>query len=135
MRGDVRRRFAILLAAALVSLGPRSVNAGRERLPNRVGECVATTIKAVGTRLVDGGEPVEGSGSDVEFTNGGRQVSFDTVPQIDGSRPGDPVQMCLLSVPVACPSGDNRGRLYRTTNLRSHQSWVLRDAEHMCGGA
>ena len=43
--------------------------------------------------------------------------------------------MCLIQIPYPCPPGDNRGRLYKTTNLRTHRSWTLRDAEHMCGGA
>ena len=112
-----------------------SAGAGAEPLPSRIGQCVATTIKHVGTRLVDGDEPVEGSGSDVEFTNAGRQVSYDTIPAIEGSKPGDPAKMCLLSIPHGCPHGDARGRVYRTTNLRTHQSWELPDSEHMCGGA
>jgi hypothetical protein len=99
-------------------------------LPGRVGECVTTAIKEVGTRL---GTP--GSGSAVSFENGGSQVGYDTVAAIDRSRPGDPVRMCLVSIPKNCPKGDERGRLYRTTNLRTHQSWTLADSAHMCGGA
>jgi hypothetical protein len=41
----------------------------------------------------------------------------------------------LVSIPRHCPKGDNRGRVYRTTNLRTHKSWKLPDSEHMCGGA
>ena len=84
---------------------------------------------------MDGDEPVEGSGSEVQFTNGGRQVSYETVPQIDRSRAGDPARMCLVKIPGPCPPGDDRGRVFRTTNLRTGQSWLLPDSEHMCGGA
>jgi hypothetical protein len=106
-------------------------------LPKRVGACAKTTIKSVGTRLVDGAtnRPIPGSGSAVSFVNGGYQVSYDTVPEVEQSRKGDPVRMCLVSIPKDCPKGDDRGRVYKTTNLRTHKSWSLPDAQHMCGGA
>jgi len=46
-------------------------------LPKRVGACVKTTIKSIETRLVDGStnKPIPGSGSAVNFENGGYQVS------------------------------------------------------------
>jgi hypothetical protein len=127
----LRRLFALAL---LGLAAPLSVPAA-ERLPARVGACVTTHVKSVGARLMDGAEPVKDSGVDVEFTNGGRQVSYGHVPPAERSRPGDPVRMCLLEIPEGCPPGDDRGRVYRTTNLRTHQAWVLRDSEHMCGGA
>lgn len=99
-------------------------------LPRRVGECTATTIKSVGTRL-----DTPGSGSAVSFENGGGQVGYESVPAIDRSKAGDPVRMCLVSVPRDCPKGDDRGRVYRTTNLRTHQTWTMADSAHLCGGA
>ena len=108
-----------------------------ERMPRRVGQCVITHVQAVETRLEDGEthQPVAGSGSAIRFANGGYQVSYDTVPAVEASRPGDPVRMCLHSIPHGCPPGDDRGRNYRVTNLRTHGHWWLPDAEHMCGGA
>ena len=100
-------------------------------LPTYVGACVKTRIKSIETRL----EGVPGSGSAVSFKNGGYQVSYETVPAIEHSKAGDPVKMCLVSIPHHCPKGDNRGRVYRTTNLRTHKTWKLPDSEHMCGGA
>ena len=104
-------------------------------LPTRVGACAVTTIETIGTRLIDGHEPVPGSGSAVTFANGGRQVSYDTVPAIEGSRKGDRVRMCFITRPLNCPPGDTRGTIYYTTNLRTKKSWRLPDAEHSCGGA
>ena len=89
------------------------------------------SIKSVETRL----ENAPDSGSAVSFRNGGYQVSYDTVPAIVHSKAGDPVRMCLVSIPKHCPKGDHRGKVYRTTNLRTHKSWKLMDSEHMCGGA
>ena len=51
------------------------------------------------------------------------------------SRPGDVVRVCLVSIPRPCPPGDKRGRVYKTTNLRTHGEWTLPDSEHSCGGA
>ena len=106
-------------------------------LPNRIGGCVKTTIKSIETRLVDGSTnlPIAGSGSAVNFANGGYQLAYETVPAIEHSKIGDPVRMCLVAIPKNCPKGDDRGRVYRTTNLRTHKSWTLKDSEHMCGGA
>ena len=106
-------------------------------VPKRVGECVNTRVYKVETRLQDGetSKPIPGSGSAIEFANGGYQVSYDQLPEVDGSRPGDPIKMCLVSIPKHCPPGDKRGRVYKSTNLRTKQSWTLPDAEHSCGGA
>jgi hypothetical protein len=123
-RGTQFFLFAILSLALCTPAGAFS-------LPTYVGACVKTRIKSIGTRL----EGVPDSGSAVTFNNGGYQVSYDTVPAIVHSKAGDPVKMCLVSIPRHCPKGDNRGRVYRTTNLRTHKSWKLPDAEHMCGGA
>ena len=129
---------AVIIIATLAGLIAARADARPPgHLPLRVGLCVETRVKSVETRLVDGSDntPVAGSGSAVTFANGGYQVSYETVRAIERSRPGDPVRMCLIEVPHPCPPGDARGRLYKTTNLRTHRSWVLRDSEHMCGGA
>jgi hypothetical protein len=122
-----RKKFFLLAVLSLALCTP----AGAGGLPTHVGACVKTGIKSIGTRLE--GEP--GSGSAVTFNNGGYQVSYDTVPAIKHSKAGDPVRMCLVSIPRHCPKGDDRGRVYRTTNLRTHKGWKLPDSEHMCGGA
>jgi len=111
--------------------------AGAGALPTRVGACVVTTIESVETRLVDGAthQPMPGSGSAVRFANGGYQVSYDTVPAIEESRKGDRVRMCFVSTPLNCPKGDDRGKIYNSTNLRTHKNWRLPDSEHSCGGA
>lgn len=105
-------------------------------MPKRVGQCAVSAVKKVETRLTDGaGKLVPGSGSAIEFANGGSQVSYEQMTAVDRSRPGDPVRICLVSIPTDCPPGDNRGRTYKTTNLRTHRSWTLPNSEHMCGGA
>ena len=126
-------RKALILVAAVVMATP----ALAEGMPKHVGECVQSRIAKIENRLEDGttGKPMPGSGSAVEFVNGGYQVSYEQLPEVDSSRPGDPVRICLVSIPQGCPPGDKRGREYKTTNLRTHRSWTLPDSEHMCGGA
>ncbi len=122
-----------VIAITLV-LAPPALAAG---LPTRIGQCSTTTVKQVETRLRDGStnQPMPGSGSAIEFANGGYQVSYDQAPAVDRSRPGDAVTICLVSIPRHCPPGDDRGRMYKTTNLRTRGSWTLPDSEHQCGGA
>jgi len=60
-------------------------------------------------------------GSAVTFTSGRYQVSYDTVLAIVHSNAGDPVLMCLVLISRHCPKGDNRGRVYRITNRRTHK--------------
>jgi hypothetical protein len=105
-------------------------------MPEHVGECAMTEVASVGSRLEDENEvAIPGSGSAIQLRNGVYGVSYDQVPAVDASRVGDPARTCLVSVPQDCPPGDERGREYRTTNLRTHQEWTLPDAEHGCGGA
>jgi hypothetical protein len=108
---------------------------GSERvgeLPKEEGECVETKIFWIGTRTRT---LTRSTGSAVTFENGGFQVDYDTVPAIAESRKGDPVRMCLVEIPKNCPKGDDRGRVYSTTNLRTGKTWTLMDSQHACGGA
>ena len=127
-------RVPLLISLTLLGAAPAQA-ADNKALPRHVGDCVDTRVKDVETRLADGDQPVPDSGSAIQFANGGYQVSYETVPAVEASRAGDPVKMCLVRVPQGCPPGDDRGREYRVTNLRTHKSWLLPDAEHMCGGA
>ncbi len=84
-RGDAAK--ALLLASEnqiwpSIAVRREHAAAVAESLPRRVGECVQTRVKAIGTRL----EGTPGSGSLIEFTNGEMQVSYETIPGIDRSR-------------------------------------------------
>jgi hypothetical protein len=99
--------------------------------PINVGDCVQTTVQQVGTRL----ENTPGSGSAISYADGVSQVSYDQVPGIDASEAGDAIKLCLASLPQNCPPGDDRGKVYSATNLRTGQTWSEADSEHSCGGA
>jgi hypothetical protein len=126
-----------IVTMGVAALALQAATATADPLPVQIGQCSNTTIKDVTTRLVDGStnKPIPGSGSAVNFANGGYQVSYDAIAAITQSRAGDPVSVCLISMPQGCPPGDTRGRTYKTTNLRTHGTWTLPDSEHMCGGA
>jgi len=110
-----------------------AVDASGNQMPARVGECSESAIDDIGARL-EGDQNFE-SGTSVSFANGGGQVSYDKEWSIIRSKIGDPVQVCLVSIPKGCPPGDDRGKVYKTTNLRTGESWELPDSQHMCGGA
>ena len=63
------------------------------------------------------------------------QISYDVIAEIHRSRVGDKVKLCLVSVPENCPPDDDRGKVYRATNLRTGESWQAPDSQHSCGGA
>ncbi len=102
-------------------------------LPLKEGECTSTRVEDFGGRLR--GDTNFSTGTYVDLTNGGTQVDYDKNAAIIASRKGDPVLMCLTSIPKNCPPDDDRGRMYTVTNLRTKQSWSLPDSQHMCGGA
>ncbi len=120
---------ALLSAGLIVSTSPRAAVAAA--LPTRVGQCSEATIARLGPRLE--GQPDSGSG--VVYDNGGAQVSYEVIAGLARSRVGDRVRLCLVSVPKNCPPGDDRGKEYRATNLRTGASWTAPDSQHSCGGA
>jgi hypothetical protein len=131
----MRKTIGLLAALALIQLDAAALLA--QRGPSypivRVGQCVNSRIVAVHARLE--GDPNFESGVGVELANGIYGVSYESVPAVRRSRVGDRVRSCLVAIPRHCPPGDDRGRMYRTTNLRTRQSWTLPDSQHSCGGA
>jgi hypothetical protein len=123
------RDVAAALMSAIVMLAASPGQAAP--LPTAVGQCSGTTIERIGPRLQ--GQP--GSGSGVLYVNGGTQVSYEVIAAVHRSRRGDRVRLCLVSIPKNCPPGDDRGRMYRATNLRTGESWTAPNAQHSCGGA
>lgn len=129
----------LVLVLPLILAGPpaEARRHGEGPIPHRLGQCVRTSITQVTQRLEDGvtHHVIADSGSAVTFANGLYQVSYDQVRAVNRSRPRDPVRICLRALPRHCPPGDDRGKIYRTTNLRTGQAWILPDSEHACGGA
>ena len=105
----------------------------------KIGTCSTSTIVKIGSRFSDKlvkpmGDAMD-QGTSVEMKNGVYGISYEFVPEVARSRIGDKVMTCLVSIPKGCPKGDDRGKTYTTTNLRTQESWTLGDSQHMCGGA
>jgi len=114
------------------SIAPSSI------LPATVGECADTTITSITDRFgADLTPSKKGSekGTFIRFSNSGVQVSLAKERSIVRSQVFDKVNMCLVDVPKGCPPGDNRGRVYKTTNLRTGESWSLPNDVRGCSGA
>jgi hypothetical protein len=112
---------------------------GTERIslvPGKVGECAETTITSITDRYGDDLSPRAKKGADpgtiVRFSNSGVQVSLKRENSIVKSQVFDKVNMCLLEVPKECPK-DLRGRVYRTMNLRTKETWSLANDIKSCG--
>lgn len=109
-------------------------------LPGKVGECADTTITSITDRYGDDLTPANSrkgtdKGTIIRFSNSGVQVSLAKERAIARSQIFDKVNMCLVAVPKDCPAGDVRGRVYKTTNLRTGESWNLANDVRNCGGA
>jgi hypothetical protein len=109
------------------------------QLPGKVGECADTTITSITDRYGQDIPPGRGKkgadpGTIVRFSNSGAQVSLRRENAIVRSQIFDKVNMCLVEIPKECPN-DIRGRVYRTTNLRTKESWSLANDIKSCGGA
>lgn len=117
--------LAVAAIACAVNWAPGA--AAFASIHESVGVCMQTTVVAVGPRASD-------TGSVIEYANGRRQVDYNHIPAIHRSRSGDPMLLCLTEIPVGCPPGDDRGRTYKGTNLRTRGAWSVIDSEHSCGG-
>jgi hypothetical protein len=107
-------------------------------LPGKVGECADTTITSITDRYGADLTPANSrkgadKGTIVRFSNSGVQVSLDKERAVARSQIFDKVNMCLVAIPKDCPAGDIRGRVYKTTNLRTGESWSLANDVHDCG--
>ena len=131
------RLLAAMMKAQMTAQQPAPATApapapDRSReMPVKIGQCVFTSIESVGYRM----EGETDSGVAISFANGGFQVSYSSDRAALQSKKGDPVKFCLVSKPKGCPPGDDRGREYKTTNLRTNKSWTMPDSQHGCGGA
>jgi hypothetical protein len=124
-----------VMVSAVLAAGPPTVISGATKRPEHVGQCFNTRVLSVGTRLGDGqGRNDPGSGSAITLADGHGNVSYEQLPGIDRSRPGDRVRLCVIRLPEDCPKGDTRGITYRGRNLRTGLTWTASDFEHGCGG-
>ena len=125
------RPIALLAATLVLTSFPALPAFAAGAVPTKIGQCVQTSLKEVGTRL----EGVPDSGSAVVYANGIFGIDYETVKAITRAKKGDKITLCLTSIPKDCPPGDDRGKFYSALDHRTKGKWNLPDAEHMCGGA
>jgi hypothetical protein len=131
---EMNKSIWLLTGLALFNLEATQAIAQPAHQPlARVGQCVSTRITRMGARLE--GDTSYENGMYFSTAAGVGGVDYGPVPGLSRSRVGDRVRTCLVSIPRGCPPGDDRGRIYRTTNRRTHQSWRMSDSQHGCGGA
>lgn len=126
-----------LIGKKALDIAARHPKSPDQPLPSSIGQCAFTHISELATRLGDDRLETASpeAGSRAGFTNDGVAVSYDREPGLASSRVGDPVVMCLISIPRDCPEGDDRGRVYYGVDLTLKGTWALPDSQHMCGGA
>ena len=136
-----RTLLAVALSLATMTAPPAEAKEAHEAKLKRP-ICEETYILHLGARLgqYEGNRFVEDdpkeAGSAVYYANGKYGVSYDYVPELsERAKEGDKVQLCLVAKYVDCPKGDDRGKTYRATDLRTGGTWTLMDSEHICGGA
>lgn len=114
-------------------------------LPTPIAECVETEIAGKFFRLWDATDPEMPTEEDAI----GKEIvlklpdgMFLYTDQIgdkflasDNFAAGNPVQLCLVSLPEGCPPGDDRGKEYSLLDRRTGFSGVYIDSWHLCGGA
>jgi hypothetical protein len=112
---------------------------GRVRLASpgsfpRVGSCVSARIRSINPLAGEGG-PSSLNGTYIVYDNGQSFGTRDEIGGIARSRVGDPVRICVAALPEGCPGFDLRGIDYRVRNLRTDESWVMGNSQHVCRGA
>ncbi len=121
-----------LALAALAFIAFHFANAAfANNVPILAGDCVETSISLRGPRL----ENLPDSGTSILYANGVYNVDYSVIEAVRASEIGDPVTLCLVSVPQGCPEGDDRGKVYAAVNHRLSKIWQMADSSHVCGGA
>ncbi len=118
-----------------------------DELPKKVGKCVDSFVDEKTTRFEDAVPGEAGGEVNISFANG-LGVYITDVPYLSpNDNPdkhlyhsqdfikGDKVKICLIAVPVECPPGDDRGKVYSVTNYKNKKSFKGIDSWHSCGGA
>jgi len=106
------------------------IDAEAQVLP-AVGQCFSTKVHDTGYRL----EGTPDSGTSVTFEDGHSMVDYSVSIAASRWKVGDPMRLCVISLPTNCPKDDNRGVTYKASNIRAKDDWTAADSEHECGGA
>ena len=119
-------RRALFIVATCTCLVAQHTSAASTPVPppelQKVGDCAITTITRITARIE--GTSAHDTGSAIVYANGVSGVSYEYVPPLHASRIGDQVRLCLVSVFINYPPGDDAGQEYQATNLRTGNHWA-----------
>lgn len=92
-----------------------------------IGECVRTRVAAIGA-------PPAAATPVIQYADGVVQSYDSGMLGHTETRPGDPIQLCLVSFTRDCGLFEDArpGRTYATGNLRTGAAWTLPDARSSC---
>ena len=119
---------AMMATGALAAdyAGPRHHGYRHGGLRGVIGTCVRTRIAAIGPATPADASPL------IRYRDGVIQAyDADSLGHTE-SRPGDPIQLCLVSFTRDCGEADLPGRTYATGNLRTGAAWTLPDVRSSC---
>ena len=124
-------RHLTLVITSSIFLTLFSFSSSAQDKLKKVGQCEKTQIESIGVRMAQ----LPDSGTVIVYTNDIAGFSWVPIKKVHQSRVGDPIRLCLVSIPKGCPKGDDRGKLYIAVNLRTGARWRHYDSLHNCGGA
>jgi hypothetical protein len=137
----MRLRSVLGLVTALMTLGAGQVLAAdysghayplhRFHGPRAaIGDCVRTQVAAIG--------PLPGLSTPVIRYGDGVLQEYDSgMLGQAGTRPGDPIKLCLVAFTRDCGlvfAEEQPGRTYATGNLRTGAAWTSPDIRSSCSG-
>ncbi|HEX8666909.1 MAG TPA: hypothetical protein VF727_00875 [Allosphingosinicella sp.] len=96
-----------------------------------VGTCYSAEIV---TAKSTGRDDPDEAQTEVTFDIGLVLKSFSYEPGVGQSRVGDKVRVCVYELPSNCPAASLYGIKYEAHNLRTGQSWIMRDHYNSCSG-
>lgn len=98
-------------------LPPSSYNSDIGEPDGRRGRLLPDKVVQVPTHLPVGRR--SSRGTEVHYRDGHVQVlSYDLIDAAEHATRGDPMLLCVVSIPPDCPAGDFPGVMYRTIDLR-----------------
>ncbi len=121
--------LAVVACGASASLaadydGPYRWHGYRHNFRASIGTCVRTRVAEVG--------PSPAGAAAIRYTDGVIQEYDSGMLGHSETRPGDPIQLCLISFSRDCGEADLPGRTYATGNLRTGAAWTLPDIRSSC---
>jgi hypothetical protein len=94
-----------------------------------IGQCVRTRVEAIGAPPGASAAPV------IRLRDGVIQAYDADMLGHQETRPGDPIQLCLVAFTRDCGTiiaDEQPGRTYATGNLRTGAAWTLPDLRSSC---